>query len=191
MYVDAEADTNMAADIAVNAKTQRPGVCNAIENLLIARSELSSSLPAIAEALLGAGVELRCDSEAMAALSKQGLPVKLASEQDWSEEYLDLILSIKTVSDVDEAIQFINRYGSAHSDAIVTPNEERARRFLDQVDSSAVYWNVSTRYTDGGEFGMGAEIGISTDKVGARGPMGLDELASYKWIIVGDGQVRR
>ena len=190
VYVDKAADPEMAESIVVNAKTQYPSVCNAAENLVVHRDVLESHLPRIAKSLAEAGVELRGDAEARAALRKAGLGCGEATEEDWSTEYLDLIISIKVVDSLDEAVFFINHYGSAHSDAIVTEDQAAADSFLNQVDSATVYWNVSTRFTDGFEFGLGAEIGISTDRLHARGPMGLRELCCYKYKIVGKGQIR-
>lgn len=190
VYVDEGADERMAEEIVLNAKVQRPAVCNAMETLLIDQSIAPTFLPVIAEKLSEKKVELRLDPNALAALNGRGKNLKLAREEDWFTEYNDYILNVRVVKGVGEAIDHINHYGSAHSDSIVTRDERRARRFLNEVDSAAVYWNASTRFTDGGEFGMGAEIGISTDKVGARGPMGLDELTTYKWIGVGTGQIR-
>ena len=194
VYVDGEADLKMAEEIAVNAKLQRPAVCNAMETLLVDRKVAGAFLPAIARRLGEKNVELRVDPEAETILhSSLRTPysaLKRATEQDWFTEYNDYILNVRVVDGVRQAIDHINHYGSAHSDSIVTRNEARARQFLGEVDSAAVYWNASTRFTDGGEFGMGAEIGISTDKIGARGPMGLDELTSYKWIGIGNGQLR-
>ncbi|HRT09572.1 MAG TPA: glutamate-5-semialdehyde dehydrogenase, partial [Candidatus Paceibacterota bacterium] len=196
VYVDGDADLAMAQDIALNAKVQRPAVCNAMETLLVDRSIAPQFLPAIVQKLAEKNVEIRADETARnllaASLAAMQPPpnLKSASEQDWFTEYNDYILNLRVVDGVQAAIDHINHYGSAHSDAIVTRNEQRARRFLAEVDSAAVYWNASTRFTDGGEFGMGAEIGISTDKIGARGPMGLEELTSYKWIGFGAGQVR-
>jgi glutamate-5-semialdehyde dehydrogenase len=193
VFVDAEADLKMAEEIVMNAKVQRPGVCNAMETLLVDKTVAKTFLPQMTQKLADKNVELRCDAESFAALSKlkiQNSKFKTATEQDWSTEYMDYILNIRVVDGVKVAIDHINHYGSAHSDSIVTKNETHAKQFLAEVDSAAVYWNASTRFTDGGEFGMGAEIGISTDKIGARGPMGLDELTSYKWLGFGDGQVR-
>ena len=190
VYVDEGADERMAEEIVLNAKVQRPAVCNAMETLLIDRAIAPTFLPAIAEKLSEKKVELRLDPNALTTLNGRGKNLKPAREEDWFTEYNDYILNIRVVNGVGEAIDHINHYGSAHSDSIVTRDEKRARRFLNEVDSAAVYWNASTRFTDGGEFGMGAEIGISTDKVGARGPMGLDELTTYKWIGVGTGQIR-
>jgi glutamate-5-semialdehyde dehydrogenase len=192
VFVDRDADLTMAETIVVNAKCQRPGVCNAMETLLVDKSVAAQFLPAIAARLAERKVELRADALALPQLSSlnyQPQP-KAAAEQDWSTEYNDYILNIRVVEGVNAAIDHINHYGSAHSDSIVTKSEATAQQFLAEVDSAAVYWNASTRFTDGGEFGMGAEIGISTDKIGARGPMGLEELTSYKWLGIGSGQIR-
>jgi glutamate-5-semialdehyde dehydrogenase len=186
VYVDEGADLEMAEQIVLNAKVQRPAVCNAMETLLVHRSNAAAFLPKLAARLSDYHVEIRGD----AATSKVIRDVKPASDQDYSTEYNDFIMNVRVVDDVGQAIDHINRFGSAHSDSIVTRDEARASRFLNEVDSAAVYWNASTRFTDGGEFGMGAEIGISTDKIGARGPMGLVELTSYKWLGFGTGQVR-
>ncbi len=186
VYVDRAADPAMAENIAINAKCQRPAVCNAMETLLVDAPIAPDFLPAIAARLAEKGVELRgCDRSRALVPS-----MKPATEADWSEEYNDLILSVRVVEGVTAAIDHIERYGSRHSDAIVTRDEPTARRFLDEVDSATVYWNASTRFTDGGEFGMGAEIGISTDKLHARGPMALEELTTYKYQILGSGQIR-
>ncbi len=194
VFVDRDADLDMAETIAINAKCQRPAVCNAMETLLVDRPVARAFLPRLAGRLAQWRVQLRADPEAEAILKSEDpepkTEVRRATEEDWSTEYNDYILNVRVVDGVEAAIAHINHYGSAHSDAIVTRNEAAARRFLAEVDSAAVYWNASTRFTDGGEFGMGAEIGISTDKVGARGPMGLEELTSYKWIGYGSGQVR-
>jgi glutamate-5-semialdehyde dehydrogenase len=193
VFVDAEADLKMAEEIAMNAKVQRPAVCNAMETLLVDKSVAQIFLPQISQILADKKVELRCDAESFAALSKlktENLKLKTVSEQDYFTEYGDYILNVRVVDGVRAAIDHINFYGSAHSDSIVTKNEAHAKQFLAEVDSATVYWNASTRFTDGGEFGMGAEIGISTDKIGARGPMGLDELTSYKWLGIGNGQIR-
>ena len=194
VFVDAEADLGMAERIVLNAKVQRPAVCNAMETLLIDRVVADTFLPAVAQSLAAKKVQLRADVEAELILKNTGantlLDVKPATEDDWFTEYNDYILNIRIVDGVAAAIEHINFYGSGHSESIVTRNEARANRFLDEVDSAAVYWNASTRFTDGGEFGMGAEIGISTDKIGARGPMGLDELTTYKWLGFGTGQIR-
>lgn len=186
VYVDEAADLRMAEEIAFNAKVQRPGVCNAMETLLVHRKIAPSFLPGMIRRYREAGVEIRgCPQTRRLAPS-----VKPAKESDWSTEYLDKILSVKVVDSLPEAVDHIRKYGSAHSDSIVTGDEAAARRFLSEVDSAAVFWNASTRFSDGGEFGMGAEIGISTQKLHARGPMGLRELTSYKFVVVGSGQVR-
>lgn len=187
-YVDRAADPDMAVAIALNAKTQKPGVCNAMETLLIHRDIAATFAPRIAAEMIGNGVELRGDPEFVRLSGSDR--VRAATEQDWSTEYLDLILSVRVVDSLDAAIEHINRFGSHHSDCIVTADEAAAGRFLDEVDSAAVFWNASTRFCDGGEFGFGAEIGISTDKLHARGPMGLEELTSYQYRLSGSGQVR-
>jgi len=194
VFVDSDADLSMAEQIAMNAKVQRPAVCNAMETLLVDRSIASQFLPAIAQKLSEKNVELRADEPTRTILNSklngQKLNLKAATDQDFFTEYNDYILNVRVVDGVQQAVDHINHYGSAHSDSIVTKNEAHAKQFLHEVDSATVYWNASTRFTDGGEFGMGAEIGISTDKFGARGPMGLEELTSYKWIGVGNGQIR-
>jgi glutamate-5-semialdehyde dehydrogenase len=194
VFVDAEADLQMAEDIAMNAKVQRPAVCNAMETLLVDKSIANKFLPQIVQKLAEKNVELHTDDATRQILDHQlstkNYQLKPATEQDWFTEYNDYILNVRVVDGVKQAIDHINHYGSAHSDSIVTKNEARAKQFLSEVDSATVYWNASTRFTDGGEFGMGAEIGISTDKIGARGPMGLDELTTYKWVGIGNGQVR-
>lgn len=190
VYVDQDADLDMAEAIAVNSKTQRPGVCNAAETILVHRSHLGDFLPRLGKALVEAGVEIHADESAFSALNGFGDSVKPATEDDWSTEYLELIVALKVVDSLEDATRHINQYGSGHSDSIVTSSSECAERFMNDVDSAAVYWNASTRFTDGAEFGMGAEIGISTDKVGARGPMGLEELTTYKWKVYGSGQIR-
>jgi glutamate-5-semialdehyde dehydrogenase len=191
IYVDQDADPDLAEKILLNAKVQRPGVCNAAENLFIHAGAAPALLPRLARALAAHKVELRVDSAARAILEKEaGLKLVDATEADFSEEYLDLIIAVKVVPDLEAAIAAVNHYGSAHSDAIVTRDGTAARRFLAGVDSATVYWNASTRFTDGFEFGLGAEIGISTDRLHARGPMGLRELCSYKYIIRGTGQIR-
>ncbi len=187
VFADASADLAMAARITVNGKSQKPGVCNAVETLLVHRDVAADFYPLVGAMLREKGVELRGDAEALKHLPEGS---KSASEEDWGTEYLDLILSIKTVADVDEAIDHINRHGSRHTDTIVTRDAANARRFQHEVDSAVVLHNASTRFNDGGEFGFGAEIGISTDKLHARGPMGLAELCSYKYLVFGDGQVR-
>lgn len=186
-YVDRAADLRMAERIVVNAKCQRPGVCNAIETMLVHEEVAHQFLPDCADALWKRGVELRGDSLAREILGGKVLP---AIEEDWRTEYLDLILAIKTVRSLEEAIEHIETYGSHHSDAIITEDRVVAQKFLNQVDSAAVFWNASTRFNDGAEFGFGAEIGISTDRLHARGPMGLEELTSYKYLVEGTGQVR-
>lgn len=184
VYVDATADLEMAEEIVFNAKVQRPAVCNAAEHLLVHEQVAADFLPRVAERL--SMVELRGDDAARAIVPT----MKHAAEEDWSEEYLDLIMGVKVVSGVDEAIRHINTYSSNHTDTIVTADEAAARRFLHDVDSATVLWNASTRLADGGQVGLGAEIGISTDKLHARGPMGVEELTSYKWVVIGNGQIR-
>jgi glutamate-5-semialdehyde dehydrogenase len=186
VYVDAAADLDMAEEIAFNAKVQRPGVCNAMEHLLVHADVAGTLLPRLGARLAEAGVALRADGRARSLLPDAAH----ATDADWDEEYLDLILGVKVVDGTDEAIRHINAHGSRHSDAIVTSDEEVAARFLTEVDSASVLWNASTRLADGGEYGLGAEIGISTDKLHARGPMGAEELTCAKWVVVGTGQVR-
>ncbi len=186
IYVDESADLAMAADIIENAKTQRIGVCNACESLVVHEKVEKDLLQLLGERLARYPVELRGDEKARTCLDS----VKPASEEDWEKEYLDYILSIKTVSGIDEAIAHINRYNTGHSEAIITENYTNAQKFLDEIDAAAVYVNASTRFTDGFEFGFGAEIGISTQKLHARGPMGLTALTTTKYIIYGNGQVR-
>jgi len=192
IYVHSKANLDMAEQIVMNAKCQRPAVCNAMETLLVDKEIAAYFLPRIANLLWGKNVELRTDAEAYRILGPLSVGKKLvqATENDFYNEYNDYIMNVRVVDGVNEAVKHISTYGSAHSDAIVTADEAAARVFLNEVDSAAVYWNASTRFTDGGEFGMGAEIGISTDKIGARGPMGLEELTSYKWIGIGNGQLR-
>lgn len=194
VYVDRNANFSQALDIAINAKTQRPGVCNAMETLLIDEAISDDFLFELSDRLWEKGVEIRADDaflRRIEGISKsEKASMKLATDEDWEAEYLDLVLAVKIVKDAFEAIDHINRHGSGHSDCIVTEDENIAKSFMNRVDSAAVYWNASTRFTDGAEFGMGAEIGISTDKIGARGPMGLEELTSYKWLGFGKGQVR-
>ena len=192
VYVDRAADLPMAQEIILNAKVQRPAVCNAMETLLVHESVSQQLLPAVAKRLAEYNVEIRGDASTCQLLGSAGYArLKPAQLSDWSTEYNDYVLNIKTVATLKEAIDHINNFGSAHSDSIVTADESAARQFLNEVDSAAVYWNASTRFTDGGEFGMGAEIGISTDKIGARGPMGLEELTTYKWLGFGNGQLRK
>jgi glutamate-5-semialdehyde dehydrogenase len=202
VYVDEWADLNMAQDICYNAKVQRPGVCNAMESMLVHRDAAARFLPQMLKKFKEAGVEIRgCSmtqrivngSTALTIDTEQGRSVKgikRATEKDYRTEYLDLILSVKVVNDLNEAIRHINYYGSHHSDSIVTENYENALEFLRKVDSACVYVNASTRFTDGYQFGLGAEIGISTDKLHARGPMALEELTTYKYMVFGNGQVR-
>jgi glutamate-5-semialdehyde dehydrogenase len=186
VYVDRDADINMALKIAFNAKCQRPGVCNAMETLLVHRAVAAQFLPKFAKMLKEAHCEIRGDE-----VTRRILPhIKKTVEEDWRTEYLDYILSIRVVRDIDEAIQHIRKYGSAHTDSIVTRNRSAAREFLSKVDSSSVMVNASTRFSDGNQYGFGAEIGISTDKVHARGPMGLEGLVSYKYVVEGTGQIR-
>jgi glutamate-5-semialdehyde dehydrogenase len=193
VYVEAAANLQMAEAIAFNAKCQRPAVCNAMETLLVDRAVAPVFLPAIARRLAEKKVELRADEvsrKILAPILPPSASLKAVSEQEYFTEYNDYILNVRVVEGLAQAIDHINYYGSAHSDSIVTADEARAREFLARVDSAAVYWNASTRFTDGAQFGMGAEIGISTDKLGARGPMGLEELTTYKWLGFGHGQLR-
>ena len=189
VYVDDYADLNMAESVSFNAKVERPGVCNAMETLLVHEGVAARFLPSMAKKFIDAGVEIRgCP------LTKRILrnyDITPARESDWSAEYLDLIVSVKVVKSAAEAIGHINKYGTSHSDAIITDNKERAAEFTGKVDSGSVYVNASTRFTDGHEFGKGAEIGISTDKIHARGPMGTEELTTYKYVIFGNGQIRK
>lgn len=187
VYVDSSADLAMAEEIVFNAKVQRPSVCNAAEKLLVHEKIARKFLPRIAQRLQAAGVELRGDSTTRSIINN----VKPVTEQDWFTEYLDLKMAIKVVKNFDEAVHHIEKYGSHHSDSIVTKSKSFGKRFLQEVDSAAVYVNASTRFTDGYEFGLGAEIGISTQKLHARGPMGLVELTSTKFIVHGKGQVRK
>jgi glutamate-5-semialdehyde dehydrogenase len=188
IYVDRAADLRMAESIVINAKCQRPGVCNAVETLLIHREIADAFLRSCGHTLQERRVELRGDERTRAIL---GPSVALATEEDWRTEYLDLILSIRIVDSLEQAVEHIETYGSHHSDAIVTEDEAIARSFLRDVDSSAVFWNASTRFNDGGEFGFGAEIGISTNRLHARGPMALEELTTYKYVVQGKGHIRR
>jgi len=190
-YVDKSADLSKAVAIAYNAKVQRPTVCNALDCLLVHSQVAQAYLPAIAQEWSKAGVEMHCDEQALAILKPvSSLKLVPATEEDWGKEYLSLRAAIKVVSSLDEALEHIEKYGSGHSEAIVTEDYSAAMIFLNEVDAACVYANASTRFTDGGQFGLGAEIGISTQKFHARGPMGLKELTSYKWIIFGSGQVR-
>lgn len=190
VYVDKFANPVTADILTVDSKTQRPSVCNAAENLIVHADIAEKFLPQIAKLLAERGVELRASERAGAILKRSGIEFVKAAEEDFSTEYIDLIIAIDIVGSVDDAIAFINKYGSHHSDLIVTEAREPAEKFLNGVDSATVYWNASTRFTDGFEFGFGAEIGISTDKLHARGPMGLKELCSYKYKIRGDGQTK-
>ena len=190
-YVDSSADLDKAVAIAYNAKVQRPTVCNALDSLLV-HSELAPRyLPLIAGEWAAAGVQLRCDRRAMSILGPEpGVEVVPATDDDWGKEFLSLVAAVKVVDSLDEALEHIEKYGSGHSEAIVAEDYSAAMRFLNEVDAAAVYVNASTRFTDGAQFGLGAEVGISTQKFHARGPMGLKEMTSYKWIILGSGQVR-
>ena len=187
IYVDDEADLDMGAKILYNAKCSRPSVCNAAECLLVQEDVAEAFLKKAVPLLDQHQVELRCDERALAILGDRAVP---AAESDWDAEYEDYILAVRTVRDMEEAVAFINAHGTGHSEAIITANYFKAQRFLNEVDAAAVYVNASTRFTDGGEFGLGAEIGISTQKMHARGPMGLEELTSCKYVIYGEGQVR-
>jgi len=190
-YVDKSADLNKAVAIAYNAKVQRPTVCNALDCLLVHSQVAPDYLPIIAKEWTKAGVEMHCDSRALAILKPiPSLKLVPAVDEDWGKEFLSLTVAIKVVNSLDEALEHIEKYGSGHSEAIVTEDYSAAMRFLNEVDAACVYANASTRFTDGGQFGLGAEIGISTQKFHARGPMALKELTSYKWIIWGSGQIR-
>ena len=190
-YVDKSADVNKAVAIAYNAKVQRPTVCNALDTLLVHSAIAPKYLPLVAGEWGKAGVEMRCDKRALSILGPvPTLKLIPAKADDWGKEFLALIAAIKIVDSLNEAIEHIERYGSGHSEAIVTEDKAAANRFLNEVDAACVYANASTRFTDGGQFGLGAEIGISTQKFHARGPMALREITSYKWIIIGNGQVR-
>ena len=190
LYLDETADGDMAEAIAVNGKTQRPSVCNALEKLLVHEKAAPELLPRVARALTARGVELRADPRALAILQEAGIPAVPACDEDWDTEYLDLIMGVRVVRGLDEAIDHISAHTSGHSECIVTNDYRNANRFTSEIDAAAVYVNCSTRFTDGGEFGLGAEIGISTQKLHARGPMGVNELTSTKFIIEGDGQIR-
>ncbi len=190
-YVDKTADLKKAAAIVYNAKVQRPTVCNALDCVLVDKDIAPEFLPLMAAELAKAGVELRCDERAMEILKKvDGLKLKAAVEEDWGKEFLALVAAIKVVDNLDAALEHIDRYGSGHSEAIISQDQQSIDRFLGEVDAACVYANASTRFTDGAQFGLGAEIGISTQKFHARGPMALREITSYKWCIRGDGQVR-
>jgi glutamate-5-semialdehyde dehydrogenase len=190
-YVDKDADLDMAATVVVNAKTQRPGVCNALETVLVHRTVAEAFFAKAAARLQEKKVEVRGDEAVRGLLERARYPyLKPVTEEDWTTEYLDYIMAAKVVDSAEEAEEHIERYGSHHSDCIVTANEATAEEFLNAVDSATVYWNASTRFTDGAEFGFGAEIGISTDKLHARGPMALEELTTYKYLIRGTGQIK-
>ena len=190
-YVDSAADLNKASDIIFNAKVQRPTVCNALDTVLVHSDVATKCLPLVANTLAAAGVELHCDGRALSALGPNpGVEVMPANEDDWGREFLSLTAAVKVVDSLDEALEHIETYGSGHSEAIITEDYSAAMRFLDEVDAAAVFVNASTRFTDGSQLGLGAEVGISTQKFHARGPMGLRELTSYKWVIMGSGQVR-
>ena len=188
VFVDESADFDMADSIVINAKTQRPSVCNAAEKLLVHERIAAQYIPRIVKKLIDAGVEVRGDAQSRRLAA--GLSVRPAEEQDWHEEYLRLCMAVRVVADIDEAIDHVNRYSTKHSEAIVTRDEGNARKFLRGVDSAVVYWNASTRFTDGAEFGFGAEMGISTQKLHCRGPFALAELTSTKYEVTGGGQVR-
>lgn len=187
VYVEEDADLHKATPIVVNAKCQRPGTCNAAEKLLVHSKIAESYLPIVVAALRKQGVEVRGDDETRRIV----VGVRPATEQDWYTEYLDLIIGIKVVKDIDEAIAHVNKYGTKHSDSILTTDFDKAMRFLREVDSAAVYWNASTRFTDGNQFGLGAEIGISTQKLHARGPMSVQHLTTTKYVVLGSGQIRK
>jgi glutamate-5-semialdehyde dehydrogenase len=190
-YVDKSADLAKAVAIAFNAKVQRPTVCNALDSLLVHVDVAQRYLPLVAAEWAKAGVEMHCDEPALSILkSNPSLKLVPATDEDWGREFLSLVAAIKVVNSLDEALEHIERYGSGHSEAIVTEEYQAAMRFLNEVDAACVYVNASTRFTDGGQFGLGAEVGISTQKLHARGPLGVKELTSYKWIIFGSGQVR-
>jgi glutamate-5-semialdehyde dehydrogenase len=190
-YIDNSADCAMAANIAFNAKVQRPTVCNALDTLLVHREAAERCLPTVAREWAKAGVEIHGDEQTMSILgSDSALKLTPARMEDWGREFLSLTAAVRIVDSLDEALEHIERYGSGHSEAIVTGDYGSAMRFLNEVDAACVYVNASTRFTDGGQFGLGAEVGISTQKMHARGPLGLKELTSYKWVIYGSGQVR-
>jgi len=187
VYLDGDADPDKAVAVTVNSKTHRTGVCNAMETLLVDAAAADALLPRVGAELISKGVEIRTDERAGAILGTEAKP---ATEEDWDTEFLDLICTVRVVDGVDGALEHIAQHGSGHTETIVTENEATARKFQNEADASTVFWNASTRFSDGGEFGMGAEIGISTDKIGARGPMGLAELTTYKWLGDGDGLIR-
>ena len=190
-YVDRAADLKMAAEIVHNAKVRRPSICNALDTVLVHLEIAADGLPLIAKELTASGVELHCDNRALSILGPDAPDLAMpANEDDWGKEFLSLTAAVKVVDSLDDALEHIETYGSGHSEAIITEDDAAATRFLDEVDAAAVYVNASTQFTDGGQFGLGAEVGISTQKFHARGPMGLKELTSYKWVIVGKGHVR-
>ena len=190
-YVDRAADLEMAANVTINAKVRRPYICNALDTLLVHSAVAADGLPRIAAGLAASGVELHCDNRALTILGPEASGnIQPAQEDDWGREFLALTAAVKVVDSLDEALEHIETYGSGHSEAIITEDYSAAMRFLDEVDAAAVYVNASTQFTDGGQFGLGAEVGISTQKMHARGPMGLKELTSYKWVIMGSGHIR-
>ena len=190
-YVDRAADLKMAVEIVQNAKVRRPSICNALDTVLMHVEVAAIGLPLMAKELVASGVELHCDSRALSILGPDAPATAIpANEDDWGQEFLSLTAAVKVVDSLEDALEHIETYGSGHSEAIITEDEAAANRFLDEVDAAAVYVNASTQFTDGGQFGLGAEVGISTQKFHARGPMGLKELTSYKWVIVGQGQTR-
>jgi glutamate-5-semialdehyde dehydrogenase len=189
-YVDASADLEMATRIVHNAKVRRPTICNALDTVLVHRSIAAAWLPAIAASWAHVPVEMRADPEAARLLALAGAACTPATAEDWGREYLSLVAAVKVVGSLDEAIDHIRMFGSGHSEAIVTSDDTAASRFLNEIDAAAVFVNASTQFTDGAEFGLGAEVGISTQKLHARGPMGLRELTTYKWVIEGTGQTR-
>ena len=190
-YVDRAADLKMAAEIVHNAKVRRPSICNALDTVLVHLEIAADGLPLIAKELTASGVELHCDNRALSILGPDAPDLAMpANEDDWGKEFLSLTAAVKVVDSLDDALEHIETYGSGHSEAIITEDDAAATRFLGEVDAAAVYVNASTQFTDGGQFGLGAEVGISTQKFHARGPMGLKELTSYKWVIVGKGHVR-
>ena len=190
-YVDRAADLKMAVEIVHNAKVRRPSICNALDTVLVHSEVAVRGLPLIAKALTASGVELHCDNRTLSILGPDAPGTALpANEDDWGKEFLSLTAAVKVVDSLDDALEHIETYGSGHSEAIITEDDAAAARFLDEVDAAAVYVNASTQFTDGAQFGLGAEVGISTQKFHARGPMGLKELTSYKWVIIGKGQIR-
>ena len=190
-YVDRAADLKMAAEIVHNAKVRRPSICNALDTVLVHSEIAADGLPLIAKELTASGVELHCDNRALSILGPDAPDLAMPANEDvWGKEFLSLTAAVKVVDSLDDALKHIETYGSGHSEAIITENDAAATQFLDEVDAAAVYVNASTQFTDGGQFGLGAEVGISTQKFHARGPMGLKELTSYKWVIVGKGHVR-